>query len=128
MPQRILVLTALLGGIGCTTPELPRARARDLPALAAVRPVAVLFSVPDCRYCRIAERGFVGAARTLQGRVDFRKVIVTGKNLASLRSRYALLPSMPQGRLILAGERSSPLPLTREGPLVQQAIEALLAR
>src|SRR5256885_1917976 len=92
-PFAVLLLAA------CSSGELPPATAGELETLA---PVAVLFTVPGCRYCDIAERGFVGAARELP-QVRFRKVVVGPGELAALQRRYGIGESMPQARLLLAG-------------------------
>lgn len=89
--------------------------------------MAVLFSLAGCRYCAIAERGMVGASRELHGAVEFRKVMVESEDLDELTGRYALQPSMPQARLLLSGGRWRTLPLTRDGPVVAQAIREALA-
>jgi hypothetical protein len=87
-------------------------------------PVAVLFTIPGCRYCDIAERGFVGARRDLEGVVVFRKLVVNGRNFGSLRESYQLQTSMPQARLLLPGGRWRSLPLTRDGTAVARAIRS----
>lgn len=122
----MIAISLLLSLGSCSTPSLPLAGAEELPRLAQQRPVAVLFSIPGCRYCKIAERGFHGARKVLGQRVVFRKVMVDDGNLDRLRSRYSLDPSMPQARLLLAPGRWRKLPLTREGPLVAKAIEDAL--
>jgi hypothetical protein len=110
----------------CASPELPLAQPEDLARLGEARPLAVLFSVPGCRYCAIAERGLVGAARRLAPEVEFCKVMVDGLTLPPLMQRYGLQATMPQARLLLGGGRWKALPLTREGDRVAEAIRGIL--
>jgi hypothetical protein len=123
--KRLFPVAALAAA--CATPELPLSDAGALADLARERPAAILFSVPGCRWCKIAERGFVGASRELPG-ILFRKVIVEPKNFRALRERYDLGPNMPQARLLLPGGAHKPLPLTREGSAIAAAIREAVGR
>src|SRR5437773_5802164 len=67
--------------------SFPTRRSSDLE-LETLAPVAVLFTVPGCRYCDIAERGFVGAARELP-RVRFRKE--SEEHTSELQSHHDLV-------------------------------------
>ena len=125
MRTGFLTLSALLLA-SCSSPELPLAQPEQLARLSEARPLAVLFSVPGCRYCAIAERGLAGAARRLGPEVEFRKVMVDGVTLPPLMHRYGLQATMPQARLLFGDGRWRPLPLTREGDRVAEAIRGIL--
>lgn len=116
-------LAVLVGAaFGCASPaRLPLAMATELDGLAAERPTAILFSLAGCRYCDIAERGFVAAARELGAAAHVRKLMVTPDNQRLLRTRFGI-HGTPDARLLLADGRAEKLPLTREGPLVAAAV------